>query len=286
MSVNCFNFQRGFVLLLSFSLSSFFLLAILNSPCFSFNFGKDHHSGSTLRRAKYGDGVENDKSPVIITLAANSSIFHNYVEHNCEMLTRAGYDYQIHTDNLSAPYCRQCSCIPFKPEECVCRRKPHLGMLCNKLKFISKKVVELQEILFLDADILIVSKRFLPALLARTSSFDFLASHNFVSTNRSEYFTSFNSGLMFWRNLPEVNMSKMVDAMHERDTCFDQRVISDFVHKYISRWDTLSLAFHCRSLNRFTIPPSRCLAFHGFGPLFDDFSERTNFTLKKMEIHR
>lgn len=238
------------------------------------------HSKAVAHPEKYRERGRGDALPIFLTLDANSSRFRSHVEHNCEMLTRAGYEFHIHTDSTSAPYCRQCSCKAFKVEECDCPRHPEHRMLCNKLKFLSKSVIQYQEIVFLDADFIILTDTFIPALLARTSAFDFLASYNFAYTDRRDFFNSFNSGLMFWRNLPDVDVTKMVEMVDEHDTCNDQYIVGKFVHKYISRWDTLSLAFHCRALQRFNIPPTRCMGFHGSGDALNRFVSDTNFTFK------
>lgn len=188
------------------------------------------------------------------------------LDHNCATLSRAGYHYHIHTDDIAQPYCKLCNCILFVPSNCTCPQ-PHRYdcPLCEKLHFLKDRIGERKEFVFLDSDLIILRDEFMPALQQRALYFDFLAAYGFGNYSRWRYSAPFNSGLIFVRRLPGIDYEKMISLMYEMGTNNDQNVISAFVHKYYKRWDTLSLNWHCRYLYRreHDIPFDECFTFHG-----------------------
>lgn len=200
-----------------------------------------------------------------ITLSFNYSADNDVIDHNCERLSNNGYNFEIHTDDMTQPYCQKCQCVPFEVQNCTCHfpSKSNCNH-CNKLGFIVKTIKSNFEFVFLDSDLVILKDELMPRLQARTIGFDFLATYGFVTHKEWTYHAQFNSGLMFIRRLDEVNYDELFALKSKIQTNSDQVVISRFVHENYIRWDILSLQWHCRYLDRpeHSIDISDCFTFH------------------------
>lgn len=185
--------------------------------------------------------------------------------NNCEHATRAGFVYEIHTENITREFCNQCKCVQFRLRHCPC---PNPAMLacnhCEKLFFLIDQLVRLGEFLFLDSDLVIVKSSFLTRLYPRTRVHDALASVGHINPKATKYYSNFNSGLLFLRRLPGLDYSEMGTVMYQEQKNQDQGIVTRFVHKYYTNWDYLSLKWHCRFLTRvgYDIPPTECYTVH------------------------
>lgn len=210
------------------------------------------------------DGLRN-RDLKFITLSFNYSGDRAVIDHNCERLSRNRYNFEIHTDDLTQPYCHKCHCVPFDVQNCTCHfpSKSNCNH-CNKLGFIVKSIRANFEFVFLDSDLVILKDELMPRLEARTIGFDFLATYGFVTHKEWTYRAQFNSGLMFIRRLDDVDYEKSFALKSKIQTNSDQVVISRFVHENYVRWDVLSLRWHCRYLDRpeHSIDISDCFTFH------------------------
>lgn len=225
---------------------------------------------------------DSNKKLSFVTLCFNQSSVKHMVDHNCAFLTKAGYHFNIYTDDLSQPYCSICSCKPFRPTKCTCPQPERSDCsLCEKLMFMVKLTETMSTYVFIDSDLIILRDTFMPALQARTTHFDFLAAYGFGPYRNWHYTSQFNSGLMFLRRLDHINYTKMIDIMYDMGTNNDQNVISSFVQKYYRNWDTLSLRWHCRYLYRkeHNIDFSNCMTFHGRNGALQHVLETSKFQL-------
>lgn len=227
-------------------------------------------------------GVEQNPGVKFITLTFNETGELSVTDHNCALLSKHGYAYEIHTDDLSHSFCATCTCKFFRVQNCSCA-KPHESQcnLCNKLAFFVDIASRTEQFVMLDSDLVILDHQFMPALLARAQFVDFLAAYGFARETKFRYTRQFNSGLMYVRRLDHLNYSKIFDINDEHQTNGDQIIISHFIHRYYERWDSLSLKWHCRFLYReeHSIPISHCLTFHGHQNARDVYLK--NFTLSK-----
>lgn len=232
-------------------------------------------------------GVEEGGGRVpYVTLLFNQTEAQPLVDHNCALLSRAGYGFTIFTDDLSQPACTVCSCVLYAPVQCDCPH-PTLGQceLCKKLQFVVDVISNHTEFIFIDADFLILRPVFMPALQARTLHFDFLASYGFHPPANMHFTSSFNSGLFFMRRLPALDYGQMIPMLSRLGSNNDQNIISAFVRKHYARWDTLSLRFHCRFLDRpeNNIGVHACLAFHSKKLSRAAYLAKANYTLLRTD---
>lgn len=204
--------------------------------------------------------------PTFITLSFNNTRELDVIEHNCVRLYNAGHTFEIHTDDLTQPFCRLCRCLPFETTNCSCPNP--IGTACShcqKLVFIVDMLKTMPEFIILDSDLVILDDIFIPAMVSRTAYFDFVAAYGFGKPENWNYAMHFNSGLMYMRRLEGLNYDELHDIKEELGANGDQIVVSRFVHKYYKNWDVLSLRWHCRFLDRpeNSIEPTDCLTFHG-----------------------
>lgn len=220
-----------------------------------------------------------------VTLAFNITTEHQYIEHNCALISATTHRYIIYTDDISLPYCAVCTCVFFQRNSCTCPKpsSPDCA-LCEKLKFVEDMISQRREFLFLDSDLVILQPKFLDLMYSRSREFDFLATYGFGDPCKIKYSSPFNSGLMFFRRLHNLNYSKLNELQWEMSTNNDQNVISSFVQSYYKNWDTLSLQWHCRYLHlaNNNIPYDQCLTFHGRGPAMSAITNKLNNTLLKI----
>lgn len=217
-----------------------------------------------------------------ITLTFNKTYDQKMIAHNCAAISRTRHRYVIYTDDLSQPYCDACMCIPFAPINCKCPDTSKPGCtLCEKLHFVKDRVEELKEFVFLDSDLIILKDHFMDRLFARSRDFDFLASYGFGDPCQRTYQSPFNSGLFFIRGLPGINYGDLIDMSWKMKSNNDQNTISKFVVANYEDWDTLSLKWHCRFLNRrkFGIRPEECYTLHGRGNTIWETLQDVNKTL-------
>lgn len=210
--------------------------------------------------------VQHAIEPVFITLAFENVEDHPMIDHNCVRLSQNGYQYEIYTDDLSESYCSVCSCIQFVPSNCTCPQPTEHGCeLCEKLSFIQARLTDKHEFVFLDSDLIILREDFMPALKARMTHFDFLASYGFGNNSLWHYSGNLNSGLFFMRRLQKLDYRLLTKMMFELNNNNDQNILSAFVRKFYRRWDSLSLQWHCRYLFRaeHDIRIENCFTFHG-----------------------
>lgn len=218
----------------------------------------------------------------IVTLSFNLTEERFMIDHNCALLSRTRHIYEIHTDNLTHPFCQICSCRRFIPTNCPCPSPTTPGCpLCEKLAFLARLMRTSGEIVFLDSDLVILRPDFPDALQTRAQHFDFLASYGFGNTCSWKHTSPFNSGLMFIRRLSSVNYAHMLTLMRRMGGNNDQNVISPFVRDRYLRWDTLSLRWHCRYLHKAQndIPVDQCFTFHGRGRAVASVMSKLNRTL-------
>lgn len=211
-------------------------------------------------------GATRDTSSVkFVSLTYNGSEDLQVLEHNCVLLSRAGYTFELHTDDLGLRICKTCTCVPFSMYDCVCPNANGMKCVCNKLHFVIDSMQTYDQYVFLDSDLVIMNDAFMPALLVRTEHFDFIAAYGFPRKGSWTYRWFFNSGLFFIRRIDGLNYTEMIDIRDKLNKNGDQIAISEFVHAYYERWDVLSLRWHCRFLYRseYSIDPKDCLTYHG-----------------------
>lgn len=217
-----------------------------------------------------------------ITFMFNQTAEEVIVDHNCERLTRNGYEFHIFTDNIHQRACATCTCIARTLKPCTC---PHPTMAmcdhCHKMHFMVEIMKSMPAFIFIDTDFAILHDVFMPELQSRTQYTDFLAVYAFSPLASWTYNTAFNSGLMFMRRLDNLDYDYLLDIYARMRTNGDQNVISSFVRKFYTRWEPLSLRWHCRFLERpeNNIPRDRCLAFHGKRLKRNAFFREQNITL-------
>lgn len=207
-------------------------------------------------------------APTFITLSFNNAKELDVVEHNCVRLHNAGYAFEIHTDDFTQPFCKLCRCLPFETKNCSCPNPVGTACShCNKLVFIVDLIKIMPEFILLDSDLVILDDIFIPAMVSRTTYFDFVAAYGFGKPENWNYGMHFNSGLMYMRRLDGLDYDELLDIKEELGANGDQIVVSKFVHTYYTNWDVLSLRWHCRFLDRpeNSIDPANCLTFHGHG---------------------
>lgn len=211
----------------------------------------------------------------VVTLIYSTPYDHINIAHNCHLISSTSHKFFIHTDDISQPYCKLCTCIPFKLFNCPCPTGKN-GCIaknpCQKLQFIRESVTKYQELLLLDSDLIIMKPQFLDRLKIRSEAHDFLATYGHMSVSKqnysNDYRRNFNSGLMFMRRLPHVNYNGLLTLLYARNnTERDQGIVSSFIHKNYENWDTLSWKWHCRSLKLYNqnIPPAQCYTIHDRG---------------------
>lgn len=202
------------------------------------------------------------------------------------MLSRNNYEFRIFTDDVTQPACRTCTCVAYDPPPCECPRPKLSGChLCKKLEFVITSIKNMHEFIFVDSDFLILNDTFMPALEARAAHFDFLATYNFMPPASLKFLSSFNSGLMFLRRIDGLNYDEMRRIMHRQGFNNDQNTISMFIHRYYVRWDTFSLRWHCRFLDRpeNNIEVHACIGFHAKRKAREVFLKERNFSLLTTE---
>lgn len=221
-----------------------------------------------------------------VTLSFNQSKDDNIISHNCVVMSRSRHRLYIHTDNLTKPFCSLCTCIPFKPTNCTCPQPkspstPKKCPLCEKLHFVDNLITTLPFFVYLDTDLIILNPHFMDRLATRATDFDFLAAYGFDNPCNRSYGGMFNSGLFFIRRVAHWRQGMLITLMSQMGVTNDQNVISAFVYQSIQDWDTLSLQWHCRFLQRrnYTIPPAKCYTLHGRGPAIKQTLTNLNRTL-------
>lgn len=237
------------------------------------------HSGLTVSnsaRHVLSTASEHNPSISFVTLSFNHTRGddHDIIDHNCAVIHSHGLQLHIFTDNLTQPACSSsstsCTCHRFQEPVCSC---PYSLLnercFCTKLLFLRDILVNplptFDEFVFIDADLIIVKPElFIPALLARTKHFDFLSPYAYQELSNWRYTNQFNSGLFFIRRNKSVDYNGLIDEWKRLGSSNDQIVLSSFVRKNVRNWDTLSLKWHCRHLNRreHNIPISDCYTHH------------------------
>lgn len=216
-----------------------------------------------------------------ITLSFNISDDVDVIDHNCALLFKHGYRFEIHTDDLLQPYCQTCTCIPFRAEDCKCHfpSKDNCNH-CHKLIFLVDKMKNEAEFVFIDSDLVILNDTFMPLLHLRTIGFDFLAAYGFVTHKEWSYRSQFNSGLMYIRRVSGVNYDDMFRLKEKIQTNSDQVVLSQFIHQQYVSWDVLSLRWHCRYLERteHSINIQDCFTFHAHSDVRRQFLRDFNWS--------
>lgn len=195
-----------------------------------------------------------------VTLSFNqtNSTDHLIIDHNCAVLQSHGLHFHIFTDDFSQPACASssCTCHFFQQPICSCpHAKPNERCFCSKLLFLRDLLVDpsptFDAFAFIDSDLIIVQPgQFIPALLARTKHFDFLAPYAYQQLSNWRYTNQFNSGLFFIRRNQTVDYNGLLDEWNRMKSSNDQIVFSSFVRKTTRKWDSLSLKWHCRNLER------------------------------------
>lgn len=188
------------------------------------------------------------------------------ITHNCRMINGTRHRFFIYTDDLSAPYCRLCTCYRFKPSRCP-PPNPKAGSRnnCEKSVFTSRIVPKLGEMVYLDSDLIIMRRDFLDRLYWRSRGHDFLASYGHAGYGKEvKYYNIMNSGLFFMRRVKSADYSELVPRMYRMQTGFDQTVLTGFVHQYYKHWDSLSWRWHCRDMLRMKqdTPLRECYTIH------------------------
>lgn len=224
----------------------------------------------------------------ILTLNVNRPGDSPFVEHNCAVISRTRHSFNIYTDNVTQPACAKCNCIKFVPTNCRCadvktNLRDGVGkcFLCEKLNFYTAQLKLRRELVFLDADLILLRDDVLDKLAVRTSVHDFLASYAQGNRNVTNFYERINSGFFFMRWLPGIDYSEINKIMYTSKTKSDQRCLSAFVKRRYRNWDTLSYRWHCRFLQAggYSIPWKECYTHH------DDaernmFLKAINFTLE------
>lgn len=180
------------------------------------------------------------------------------IDHNCAVIQSHGLHFHIFTDDLSQSACASssCTCHFFIQPTCSCpHAKPKERCFCSKLLFLRDIMVNpsptFDEFVFIDSDLIIVQPdQFIPALLARTRHFDFLAPYAYQELSKWRYKNQFNSGLFFIRRIHSVDYNGLLDLWNRMKSSNDQIVFSAFVRSTTRKWDSLSLKWHCRNLDR------------------------------------
>lgn len=200
----------------------------------------------------------------VVTLSFNQTVDHDFIEHNCAMISRTRHHFQIYTDDLSRRYCSVCECIKFVKKNCSCPDPDQKDCpLCEKLHFMTEKIPEKGELLFLDNDLIILKEEFLDYMHVRSRVHDVLAEYGHFNRSSHRYYTPLNSGLLFIRALPDLDYEEMKGEQYFANNN-DQNAISRFVFDKYKNWDSLSLKWHCRFLQRegFDIPYDECYTLH------------------------
>lgn len=180
------------------------------------------------------------------------------VDHNCAALQSHGMHFHIFTDDINQPACAasSCTCHFFQQQTCECPyAKPNERCFCAKIHFLRDIMTNpsptFDEFVFIDSDLIIVQPdQFIPALIARTRHFDFLAPYAYQQLGNWKYSNQFNSGLFFIRRNQAVDYNGLMDTWHRMKSSNDQIVFSSFVRQTTRKWDSLSLKWHCRNLER------------------------------------
>lgn len=186
------------------------------------------------------------------------------VVHNCRMISATRHRFLIFTDNMSAPYCRLCSCRPFVPINCP-NPKPGTRSHCEKAAHTVRMVREYGEFVHLDSDLIIVKPFFLDRLYWVSRAHDFLANYDQTGYGKAvKYYNHVNGGFFFMRYVRGANYSDMLPRMYRYKTGNDQGILSGFVFDFYKRWDTLSWKWHCRNvlMMQQDTPVSECYSIH------------------------
>lgn len=207
----------------------------------------------------------------VVTLIYDQTEEHEYIEHNCVMISSTRHRFIVYTDNMSVPYCSLCHCEHFVKRNCPCPEEGDTDNPCakknpcEKLFFVIDVLKKFKEVVLLDADLLILKKEFLDHLQDRSRAHDFLATYGHAGINEPrKYYRNFNSGLVFMRWLAELDYNILKQDLYKAGKWQDQGILSLFVQKYYRNWDILSWKWHCRALKRRDIdtPPSECYTLH------------------------
>lgn len=241
-----------------------------------------------LQQNQYDPSVSTDPRLQVLTLNVNRPGDSPLIEHNCAVISRTRHNFNIYTDDVTQPACKKCKCIKFIPTNCKCADvKTRLPdgvkkcFLCEKLHFYSAQLIARKEIVFMDADLILLRDDVLDKLAVRTTAHDFLAAYSQGNRNLSNFYHRINSGFFFMRWLPGIDYGEIKQIMYEIGTKSDQRCLSLFVKERYRNWDTLSYRWHCRFLQSsgYNIPWKECYTHH------DDaergvFLKAINFTLE------
>lgn len=201
----------------------------------------------------------------VATLAYNASRDTPKLEHNCRIIHNTRHKFLIYTSNMSASYCALCTCRRFVPVNCPNPHPRKKKNLCEKLAFVARMVQELGELVYLDSDLIIMKPSFLDHLYWRSRANDFLASYFHKGYGHSfKYHRQMNSGLFFLRRIDNANYSDLLPMMYRMKESNDQHILTQFVFRSYSNWDSLSWKWHCRSMikTKQDIPVGDCLTLH------------------------
>lgn len=223
-------------------------------------------------------------TPNIVSMHYNNPWDRYGIEHNCILARDSGFTMNVFTENLEYDYCKVCKCYPLNLMNCK-PPDPLEGApnFCEKMNFISESLERFKEVVFLDADLVVLDPNFYKYLAARAYVHDFLAPYAEGSYNESfKYRNTFNGGLMFIRTIPGANHSDLLPMMYRFNSGCDQYMVSAYIHKYYRNWDSLSWKWHCRGLKQYKmdIPIEDCITLHQRGPEGWELLEKLNYTLK------
>jgi len=206
------------------------------------------------------------KTPTVVTLHYKTWYDSPIILHNCLAAKSVNVRMIVHTEYMSDEYCDVCKCVKFAQTNCP---SPLEGTPnhCEKMYWLSEAIEEYRELIFLDADLLVMKpKEFFYGMASKALTTDFLATYaEELAAKPSKYLFDFNSGMMFIRHKPTANYTDLVPRMYKFHTGMDQYILTLFIHEnYGSRWDTLSWKWHCRGIIRLQndVNPAHCLTIH------------------------
>lgn len=262
---------------------SFLLLTVACTCCFALFSLIHSHVSPTAHRLIVRSRLV--RPLTVITMAFGSTYDRaNILEHNCAMVSSSLHRFIVYTEHTDARFCRKCTCRRLHRARCKCPdpSKPQCN-LCEKLRFIISRIAEHSEFLFLDSDLIILKESFLDRLSVRTVAHDALAAYAPVDPNPKKIHATINSGLLFLRRLPGVNYESMWTRMYHLKINDDQLHLSDLIFNNYDNWDSLSVRWHCRFLQRegYDIHPRDCYTIHDRGAT-DDILKQLNMTLRKL----
>lgn len=204
--------------------------------------------------------------PRVVTLDMGDGQDVDSVLHNCVQAARAGAQMDVHTSNIGARYCNVCRCLSHAAAGCAAaNRTEHSVRQCEKAAFLARATPALRELIYLDADVIVMTPRFFTMLAARATVHDFLASYVHESyAELPQYYGVFSPGVLFVRHKRGASYLALLPRLHKYEERAHRAVLSGWVFDTYANWDSLSWKWHCRGLLRFrqNTPPAACLSIH------------------------